>query len=129
MLLAGYGSSDDETPPAPSTSGTSKRPALPAVAAAEADDEDSDDEKLEAQARTDAFGLNGVNGSASHARKEDAKTVVASAPDVLREVSCSRTDIVKRVQDLMTRIRIIRHQLSLLDPLIRSSTSTSRTMI
>jgi pre-mRNA-processing factor 17 len=87
-LLAGYGSSDDEVQPVSSTSGTSKRPAPPAVP--DADDDESDDEKLEAQARTDAFGLSETNGSKSQSRTDNGKLVVASAPDVLREVSQAR---------------------------------------
>lgn len=86
-LLSGYGSSDDEAQPAPSTSGTSKRPAPPPAANDEEDD--SDDEKLEAQARADAFGLTETNGASAKPRNENGKVLVASAPDVLREV-CRR---------------------------------------
>lgn len=93
-LLAGYESSDDETAPATtvpvastSTSTGTKRPELPATGE---DDDESDDEKLEAQARTDAFGLKETNTngstSTSQTRSKDGKVVVASAPDVLREV-------------------------------------------
>ena len=86
-LLAGYGSSDDEAAPSGPVSSTSKittkRPAAPVE-----EEDESDDEKLEAQARTDAFGLNETNGSTSQARNRDGKVVVASAPDVLREVRC-----------------------------------------
>ena len=75
-LVAGYESSDDEVQPI-STSNTNP---------IEEDDE-SDDEKIEAQARTDAFGLKDGNGSSTQARKDkNGKLVVASAPDVLREV-------------------------------------------
>lgn len=89
-LLAGYESSDDEaapTAPVASTSASTstKRPDVPATGD---DDDESDDERLEAQARTDAFGLNetNTNGSTSQTRTKDGKVVVASAPDVLREV-------------------------------------------
>lgn len=77
-LLAGYESSGDEYVPGPSTK--------PEVAAIEDDGEESDDEKLEAQARADAFGLTGTNGSTSQAKRANGKMVVASAPDVLKEV-------------------------------------------
>ena len=73
-LVAGYDSSDDEA-----------QPQVAAQTAPEVEDDDSDDEKLEAQARVDAFGLKDGNGSVQ-ARKKDGKLVVASAPDVLREV-------------------------------------------
>lgn len=90
-LLAGYGSSDDEAAPSGPSLSTTK-PTTTASAnrtGVQADEEDeSDDEKLEAQARTDAFGLNETNGSASQTRDRDGKLVVASAPDVLREVCC-----------------------------------------
>jgi pre-mRNA-processing factor 17 len=73
-LVEGYESSDDEV-----------QTQVAAQAVPEVEDDDSDDEKLEAQARIDAFGLKDGNGSVQ-ARKKDGKLVVASAPDVLREV-------------------------------------------
>ena len=73
-LVEGYESSDDEV-----------QPQAVAQAVQEVEDDDSDDEKLEAQARVDAFGLKDGNASVQ-ARKKDGKLVVASAPDVLREV-------------------------------------------
>jgi len=73
-LVEGYDSSDDEV-----------QPQVPPQQVQEVEDEDSDDEKLEAQARVDAFGLKDGNGSVQ-TRKKDGKLVVASAPDVLREV-------------------------------------------
>jgi pre-mRNA-processing factor 17 len=73
-LVQGYDSSDDEVQPQ----------TAPQVVQ-EVEDDESDDEKLEAQARVDAFGLTNGNTS-TQARKKDGKLVVASAPDVLREV-------------------------------------------
>jgi pre-mRNA-processing factor 17 len=73
-LVEGYESSDDEV-----------QPQVAAQVVPEVEDDDSDDEKLEAQARIDAFGLKDGNASVQ-ARKKDGKLVVASAPDVLREV-------------------------------------------
>jgi pre-mRNA-processing factor 17 len=88
-LIAAYDSSDDEAQPVPSTSTSTSR--LPSTTAGPAADEDveSDDERLEAQARTDAFGLSEANGSSAVQKRKDAngKVVIASAPDVLREVS------------------------------------------
>jgi hypothetical protein len=57
------------------------------------EDDESDDERLEAQARIDAFGLKDGNGFSTQSRKkENGKLVVASAPDVLREVCyCSQS--------------------------------------
>lgn len=85
-LVAAYDSSDDEAQTVPSTA-TSKLSSTTAVVGADEDDE-SDDERLEAQARTDAFGLSEANGSSAVQKRKDAngKLVVASAPDVLREV-------------------------------------------
>jgi len=77
-LVEGYESSDDEVQP------QTVAQSVPAVE----DDESDDEEKLEAQARIDAFGLKDGNGN-TQARKKDGKLVVASAPDVLREVRIS----------------------------------------
>lgn len=73
-LVEGYESSDDEV-----------QPQALAQKASEVEDDDSDDERLEAQARIDAFGLKDGNGN-TQVRRKDGKLVVASAPDVLREV-------------------------------------------
>lgn len=73
-LVQGYDSSDDEVQPQSAPQQVQ-----------EVEDDDSDDEKLEAKARVDAFGLKDGNGNVQ-ARKKDGKLVVASAPDVLREV-------------------------------------------
>jgi pre-mRNA-processing factor 17 len=73
-LVEGYESSDDEV-----------QPQTVPQQVQDVEDDDSDDEKLEAQARIDAFGLKDGNRSVQ-AKKKDGKLVVASAPDVLREV-------------------------------------------
>jgi pre-mRNA-processing factor 17 len=86
-LVAAYDSSDDETQSAPVPTGSIST-AVPATGAVE-DDDESDDEQLEAQARADAFGLKEANGNAAQKRKDaNGKVVIASAPDVLREVCC-----------------------------------------
>jgi pre-mRNA-processing factor 17 len=83
-LIAGYDSSDDESAARPSAS-TSTLPALGnGVNPTADDDDDEDDEKLDEQARADAFGL-----SAAEQRVEQRKaatTQVTAAPDVLKEV-------------------------------------------
>jgi hypothetical protein len=127
-LVAAYDSSDDEAQPAPSTS-TSILPPSAAGKGADEDDE-SDDEQLEAQARADAFGLSEANGSSAVQKRKDAngKVVIASAPDVLREVGTpARQKGGKR--KLMYRTRIMCRLLSLLDRRTRSSMSISHMMI
>ncbi|WVQ80202.1 hypothetical protein IAT38_002307 [Cryptococcus sp. DSM 104549] len=84
-LLAGYESSDDESPSVPAPTG------LPAPGGSFAQpeaEEDEDDEKIEAEARKDAFGLTssaaGAGASGVQSARKD-KAVVLAAPDVLKE--------------------------------------------
>lgn len=79
-LVAGYESSDDESPVA---STSSRKLGNGASAAVEVDDED--DEKLEEQARVDAFGLSTQNG-ADQIQRTETKAIVKAAPEVLKEV-------------------------------------------
>jgi pre-mRNA-processing factor 17 len=79
-LVAGYESSDDEVQP---TNIVSTADAV--------EDDESDDEELEEQARTDAFGLKDGEGVTKKAKSGNGKVVVASAPDVLREVCLTCT--------------------------------------
>jgi len=78
-LVSGYESSDDEQPIA-----TTSKSIKPDPAPVE---DDEDDEKLEEQAKVDAFGLS--NLAASRASSDDVRKnglQVMAAPDVLKEV-------------------------------------------
>lgn len=82
-LVSGYESSDDErSAPGPSTS-LGRLPTL-RDRSAEQDEAEDDDDRLEAQARADAFGLSETR--AEEIRRTEAKAVVKAAPDVLKEV-------------------------------------------
>ncbi|KAI9637393.1 putative pre-mRNA splicing factor [Dioszegia hungarica] len=81
-LVSGYGSSDDEDLPGPSSR------AAPIVASQPATEtvEDEDDEAVEAAARADAFGLSSAaSSSAARQAAQERKAEIAAAPDVLKE--------------------------------------------
>ncbi|OCF31560.1 pre-mRNA-processing factor 17 [Kwoniella heveanensis CBS 569] len=103
-LLAGYASSDDESSPPPA--GPSHAPlGNPVPSFAQADD-DEDDDKLEAEARKDAFGLSSTNGS--HAEKRiEGKTTVSAAPEVLKEdPNGAALAIITRPTDKVVNVNI-----------------------
>lgn len=85
-LIADYGSSDDESPslkastslPAPGGSFNSNEATV---------DDDEDDERIEEEAKKDAFGLTSVAKAEREAEAKRQKEVVTAAPDVLKEVS------------------------------------------
>jgi pre-mRNA-processing factor 17 len=78
-LISGYESSDDEAAPVQSTS------TVVDPVAFDAEDED-DDDKLEEQARKDAFGISAAPARAAESR-ESKRMEVMAAPDVLKDVS------------------------------------------
>ena len=81
-LVSGYDSAEDEAPMA----STSTLPKLGnGYNGIAVDDDEDDEDDLEEQARADAFGLaSRTNGDST---REEKRTEVSAAPDVLREVS------------------------------------------
>lgn len=114
-LVAGYESSDDESAPVASTS-TRKLPSLGNAFEASAEADEEDDEKLEEQARVDAFGLTSQTAEENVSRSE-VKAVVKAAPEVLKEVST--TPLLRRAHAEI-RIPTEPDQLSSSDPPTRS---------
>lgn len=88
-LVSGYGSSDDESTPVASAS-TSRLPKLgngyTAPPGVNDEEDEEDEDKLEEQARADAFGLTN-KAAEEEERRTESKAVVKAAPDVLKEVS------------------------------------------
>lgn len=91
-LVSGYESSDDEKPPVASAS-TSRLPKLGNGYSAPTEEDDEDEDKLEEQARADAFGLAQKIVEEDSNRSVDNKAVVKAAPDVLKEVCCKLVDV------------------------------------
>lgn len=85
-LVAGYGSSDDESP---SLNASTSLPTLGGSFNSNeaAVDDYEDDEKIEEEAEKDAFGLTSMVKSERETESKRQKEVVTSAPDVLKEVS------------------------------------------
>ncbi|KGB76415.1 pre-mRNA-processing factor 17 [Cryptococcus deuterogattii 99/473] len=83
-LVAGYGSSDDESP---SLNASTSLPTLGGSFNSNeaAVDDNEDDEKIEEEAKKDAFGLTSMVKSEREAESKRQKEVVTSAPDVLKE--------------------------------------------
>lgn len=103
-LVSGYGSSDDEDLPGPSSR------AAPIVASQPATEtvEDEDDEAVEAAARADAFGLSSAaSSSAARQAAQERKAEIAAAPDVLKEDPNKMSNaIITRPTDKVMNVNI-----------------------
>lgn len=104
-LLSGYGSSDDEDQPVPSSS----KSHLPKIGHPTTEtpqvDEDETDEAVEAAARADAFGLSTTAQSRTSVREKKAE--VAAAPDVLKEdPNVMSNAIITRPTDKVMNVNI-----------------------
>ncbi|WVF67446.1 hypothetical protein IAT40_002202 [Kwoniella sp. CBS 6097] len=109
-LLAGYASSDDESSPPPAGPSHSTLPNLgpgPAFSGGQdGAEDDEDDEKLEEEARKDAFGLSSTNGNSAEKRIE-GKTTVSAAPEVLKEdPNGAALAIITRPTDKVVNVNI-----------------------